>query len=112
MKKLALLGLFALGCKEQVKAIVNCEVKDGPTVECAIKQTEGTTKIEVCWDFTVTCANKAMLDVQHACAKVKNGGATNLIIPSDKIKMTGTCEGASEAAITGMTINGKASQRF
>lgn len=101
-------GLLALGCSTQeVSALVNCEVNEGPTVECAIKQTSGTAKMEVCWDFTVTCSNRAWLEVVHACAKLKDGGATNARIPTDKIKVTGTCEGPTNGAITDLMINGK-----
>lgn len=108
MKKAALMiGLLALvGCKK-VKATVNCEVKEGPTVECVVAQTEGSSEAEVCWDFKVTCANNASLEAELTCAKVKEGGSTTVTTPTDKIKLVGKCEGERKAGIGKMTINGK-----
>lgn len=113
MKHIALvLGLLVVGCKEEVNALVNCEAKTGPTVECAVKQSKGKAEIEVCWQFVSTCANNATLETERTCAKLKDGGARNVTIPTDKIKVTGNCEGTPDARIVEMTINGDAAKRL
>lgn len=109
---LCVLVVSAVACKrEEVAALVNCEVKEGPTVECAVKQTKGRSEIDVCFDFSVTCANGAALEANHICQKLKDGGARNVVVPTDKIETKGACEGATNAAVTNMTINGKATTR-
>lgn len=101
------LVLATSGCKKEVSALVNCEVTSGPAVECAVKQTKGTAKVEVCWDFRVTCASGATLEAERTCVNVKDGGATNVTIPAEKIKVTGACDGDKSAAIGNMTIDGE-----
>lgn len=108
---LLVIGVLALaGCKEQVLAQVNCEVKAGPVVECTIAQTKGTAEVEVCWDFKVACDSGATLDAARTCAKVSGGKTSNATIPADKLKMTGSCTGEKKATITNMTLNGQKSQ--
>ena len=106
MKHAALL-IGLLGCQEQVNATVNCEVKQGPVVECVVAQAKGKSEVEVCWDFKVTCANNASLATETTCAKVKDGGSTTVTIPTEKIKLAGDCQGDKKAGIGQMTINGK-----
>jgi hypothetical protein len=112
LRSVSVLVLTFTGCKrEEVAALVNCEVKEGPTVECALKQTKGTSEIDVCFDFSVTCTNGATLEAERVCQKLQNRGARNVTVPIDKIKMSGACEGEATGAVTNMTINGKASTR-
>lgn len=108
MKKLALVAfVLATGaCKREiVMAQVNCVTKEGPIVECQVTQTKGTSEMDVCWDFKVKCANAATLDA-HGCQKVKDKGTATLTIPTDKIKVNGTCDGSPQAEVVNMTING------
>jgi hypothetical protein len=74
-------------------------------VKCTVTQTKGTSEMEVCWDFHVTCANAATLDA-HGCGKVEDKGTTNVTIPTDKIKVSGNCDGNPQAVVQNMTING------
>src|SRR5215468_3795063 len=87
-----LLALVA-GCKEKVLAKVNCEVVEGPAVDCTVTETEGKTEIEVCWDFGVRCESGATLDAPRACVTVRDGETEKKNIPMDKIKVTGRCSG-------------------
>jgi len=112
LRSVSVLVLTLTGCKhEEVAALVNCQVKEGPAVECALKQTKGTSEMDVCFDFSVTCKNGATLEVEHVCQKLKNRGARNVTVPDDKIKISGACEGDANGAVTNMTINGKAPTR-
>ena len=108
MKQYVLLvGLLALGCREEVNALVNCAAKEGPTVECTVKQVKGKSEMEVCWQFKSVCANKASLETERTCTKLKDGGEKTVTIATDKIKISGACEGQPNATIEGMTINGQ-----
>ena len=104
-------ALLALaGCKgEQVKVEVLCETVQGPAVNCDVKQTEGKSEIEVCWDFSVTCTNGTKVDAPRSCAKVKDGGTTKYVIPGDKLVGAEKCDGGPKATVTNMTINGEKS---
>ncbi len=113
MKALWFASLILItACKgEEVAALVNCEVTAGPALECSIKQTKGRSEIDVCWDFSVTCANQATLEANHICQKLRDGAARNITVAADKLKITGRCEGEMKAAVTNMTINGDPAQR-
>jgi len=109
---LAIALVASTGCqKQQVLANVDCEVKAGPTVDCTIAETKGTAEVEVCWEFKVTCANGATLDAARTCAKVKDGQTSTATIPTDKIKVAGSCEGEKSASVTNLTINGEKAQK-
>ena len=104
--------LALAGCKgEEVAATVNCKALDGPLVECAVVQTKGKSEIEVCWDFHVDCPGGATLETERTCQKLKDGGARNVTIPAEKIKINGECKSDPKPALSNMTINGKPSQR-
>ncbi len=110
MKRLwvvAVLVLAGAGCGEKVAANVSCEVKKGPSVECSVKQTQGKSAIEVCWDFKASCANGATLQAARACAVVKDGGSASTTIPADKITITGSCQGQVTAEVANMKWKAK-----
>jgi hypothetical protein len=110
MKRVLLFGALQVvaACTHEVAALVDCEVTEGPVVECAAKQTQGRSAIEVCWDFSVTCANQATLEAKRICQRLQDGGARNVMVPTARLKMSGACEGEAKGAVTNMTINGKA----
>jgi hypothetical protein len=92
--RFALLFLLA-GCEVKVttptKVDVNCEAaSDG--VHCTVKQTEGTSEAEACWDFTVTC-EQGTVKTPRMCAKVKDGGTVKADTPRDKLIGIDTCKG-------------------
>lgn len=108
MKKYLLVVLVLAGCKgEEVAATVNCKVNEGPSIDCAVVQTKGKSEIEVCWDFFVDCPGGAKLEAERTCQKIKDGGARNVNIPAEKIKITGKCESDPKPQLVNMTINGK-----
>jgi hypothetical protein len=102
-------ALFAFaGCKrENVKVEVLCETVEGPAVNCDVKQTEGKSEIDVCWDFSVTCANGTKVDAPRSCTKVKDGGTTKHVIPGDKLTNVEKCDGEPKATVSNLTINGE-----
>jgi hypothetical protein len=105
MNKLVLLVVMASGCGTQVSANVDCKVQQGPTIECDVKQT--TTKdvtFEVCWDFSVECANKATLVAERTCTSVNGVAVAHVTIPTEKVKITGNCEGETKAKLENMAI--------
>ncbi|MFN0250675.1 MAG: hypothetical protein ACKV2T_27595 [Kofleriaceae bacterium] len=97
------------GC-EKVESKVLCEIKQGPSVECAVTQTKGKAEIEVCWNYKAECANKATLSAPKMCAKVKDGGSTTTTASGDKLVISGACEGGITGAVTDLTINGDAAK--
>lgn len=101
------LVIGAVGCKQEVATSVLCEIKQGPVLECNVKQTKGTAEIEVCWQYKAECANKATLEAPRTCAKVKDGGSTTSTTAADKLKITGECDKDPVGSVTGLTINGE-----
>jgi hypothetical protein len=105
MRVVVLLVLLA-GCREKVLAKVHCEVVQGPAVDCTIAQAEGTSEVEVCWDFGVRCDSGASLEAARTCTKVHDGETTKTTIPTPKIKITGACNGNKVGTLTNVTIDG------
>lgn len=104
---LLVIGLAA--CTERVEVAVNCETTAAPAVECTVKQTKGKSEVDVCWDFTATCANGTVVKPARTCAKVKDGGETKATIPRDKLPNVDKCGGDKPptAVVENLTINGK-----
>ncbi|MDQ3367778.1 MAG: hypothetical protein M3680_20330 [Myxococcota bacterium] len=107
-----MLVLFA-GCGEAVSAHVNCVTTAAPAVECDVQQTKGTSEIEVCWDFAITCANGAVVKAANTCQKVKDGGTTKVTIPADRLDGVDKCGGDQPptGTLANLTINGKPSTK-
>jgi hypothetical protein len=105
--------VLAAGCGEDVSAHVDCITTAAPAVECDVKQTKGKSEIEVCWDFSVTCANGAVVKAPNTCQKVKDGATAKVTIPADKLDGIDKCGGDKPptGALSNMTINGKASTK-
>jgi hypothetical protein len=114
MRIASLLGALGLvvalaGC-ESVKVSVDCVTVAGPAVNCDVKQTEGKSEVEVCWDFAVTCDNGTKVTAPRSCAKVKDGGTTHLVIPGDKLTDADKCDSGPKATVSNLTLNGKKSE--
>src|ERR1041385_2746229 len=109
MKFVVVVALLA-GCGERVLARVNCEVVQGPAVDCVVSQTEGASEIEVCWEFGVRCDSGATLAAERTCTKVRDGETKKTSIPMEKIKVTGSCSGNKVGSLTNLTIDGKAAR--
>src|SRR5690606_3055640 len=62
-------ALLGAGCSERVNVTVHCITVAGPAVECEVKQTQGKAEAEVCWDFTATCENGAVVKAARTCQK-------------------------------------------
>jgi hypothetical protein len=107
MKKCILLAIAA-GCSTQVSANVDCKVEAGPVIACTAKQTtDKDVSFEVCWDFSVECANKASLVAERTCATLTGTAPAQVTIPTEKIKITGSCEGEKTPKLGNMVITGK-----
>ncbi len=104
------LAIGSVGCRTEVAASVLCEIKEGPVVQCVVTQTKGTAKMDVCWEYKATCANKATLEAPHSCGRVEDGGKNTVTIHTESLKITGSCEGEVTGAVTGLTINGEATK--
>lgn len=104
-------ALAAVACRqEKVVASVHCEVVSGPAIDCDVRQTKGTTDVEVCWDFKVTCDSGSTLVAPHTCAHVAGGKTTKTTIAGDKLAITGTCTGEKHATLGTMTVNGETTE--
>ncbi len=112
--KLALLALLVplAACSEKVDVRVECVTTAAPAVECDVKQTVGKTEVEVCWDFTATCENGAVVKGARTCQKVKDGGTAKATIPADKLDGVDKCAGSHPptAKVENLTLNGKAAE--
>src|SRR3954452_16514484 len=96
MKLAPLVLLCLLGaCSEKVNVKVNCITTAAPAVECELKQTQGKSEVEVCWDFTATCDNGAVVKAARTCQRVKDGGTATATIPADKLDGIDKCGGSS-----------------
>ncbi|HEU4727087.1 MAG TPA: hypothetical protein VFT22_04340 [Kofleriaceae bacterium] len=103
---------LATACtKEKAHATVNCEVVAGPAVVCRVEETRGTIDVRVCWDFKLTCDNGATLTADRACAHVADGKTTTVTLGTDKLKLTGTCEGEKHGSLEPITIEEAPAQR-
>ncbi len=99
------------GCGEKVHVGVNCTTTAAPAVECVVTQKAGTSEVEACWDFSVTCGNGAIVTAPTACQKVKDGGTVKHTIPGDKLVGIDKCGGSGppKGVLANMTLNGKPS---
>lgn len=99
-------------CEEQVSVHVECKTTATPSVECDVAQKMGKSEVEACWDFSVVCANGAEVKAERTCQKVKDGGTAKTTIPAEKLSGVDKCggEGAPVGKMSGLTINGKATQ--
>ncbi len=108
------LTAFSAGCKENVNVTVNCETVADPNVAvlCQIKQVQGKTEVEACWDFAVTCANGTVVQTPRSCAKVKDGGSAVHRTEADKLTNLDKCAGDKPptAKVSNFTINGEAAK--
>jgi hypothetical protein len=92
----ALLGLLG-ACKSEVKAEVHCKgQKEG--MACVVSQTQGDSKVKVCWDLKVPCKNGTTV-TGSGCAEVSGGGKTDHLIPNTALENDEKCDEA-----TGMTM--------
>ena len=108
MNKLVVLLAIATGCgKKTVTASVDCEVKAGPVLECDAKQTNADAKVEVCWDFSIACGNGATFVAERTCTPVNGLVVSRVTIPTEKIKISGPCDGTKDAKVTNLTVDGK-----
>ena len=100
------------GEKTKLGAKVDCQVPTRESVECEVKQTEGKKEIEVCWDFSIECANGAKLTAPNTCQKVKDGGSEKVSIPRSAIENADSCggNGPPTAKVANLTIDGKKAQ--
>lgn len=113
MRYCALALLLFAACKsEKVHVNVNCITTAAPAVECDVTQKQGKSEVEVCWDFTATCANGAVVTAARTCQKVKDGGTVKATIPADKLQGVEKCGGDKppQASVTNMTLDGEKSQ--
>lgn len=113
MRYLPLALLVLAACSEHVDVHVDCITTAAPAVECEVKQTKGKSEVEVCWDFSVTCGNGAVVKAPNTCQKVKDGGTVKTTISADKLDGIDQCGGDKPptGSLTNMTINGKASTK-
>jgi hypothetical protein len=109
MKYTALALVLLVGCSEHVNVSVDCVTTAAPAVECDVKQTQGKTEVEVCWDFAATCDNGAVVKAARTCQKVKDGGTVKATIPGDKLDGLDKCGGSKPptAKVDNLTLNGK-----
>ncbi len=96
-----LVSSLLLGCKaevtvgagEAVNVTVNCVTVADPAVDCEINQTQGKGAAQVCFDFSVTCANGAVVKAERSCGNVADGKISKLRIPGDKLTGMDKCGG-------------------
>jgi hypothetical protein len=109
MKHGLLVLVLLAGCGEKVNVSVDCITTAAPAVECDVKQTKGKTEVEVCWDFSATCENGAVVKAARTCQKVKDGGTVKATITADKLDGIDKCGGTKPptAKVDNLTLDGK-----
>ncbi len=112
MKLAPLAFVLLAGCSEDVKVKINCITTAAPAVECELTQTVGKSEVDVCWDFSATCANGAVVKAARTCQKIKDGGTATATITADKLAGIDKCAGDKPptAKVENLTLNGKAGQ--
>lgn len=111
MKRLTVLLFVLAGCNEKVNVHIDCITTAAPAVECTVKQTQGTSEVDVCWDFSVTCGNGTVVKAPNTCHKIKGGATEKVTIPGDKLTDIDKCAGSNpQPKLENMTINGKKSE--
>ena len=88
---------------EDVKVSVHCETVADPAVNCELNQTQGKGAAHVCFDFSVTCANGAVVTAERSCGDVADGKISKLRIAGDKLTGMDKCGG--DGAPTGKVEN-------
>lgn len=108
---IAFAGLLA-GCGEKVDVHVDCITTAAPAVECTVHQVKGKQEVEVCWDFSATCENGAVVTAPNTCFKIKDGATEKVTITGDKLTGLDKCAGTRppQAKLEHMTLNGKPSE--
>jgi hypothetical protein len=119
MKSCLVLVLFGclVSCKvemsagkgEDVKVSVNCATAADLAVDCELNQTAGTAEVEVCFDFSVTCANGAVVKAPRSCGAAAGGKISKLRIPGDKLVGMDKCggDGAPKAVVENIVVKAK-----
>ena len=92
-----------VGGGEAVHVTVNCVTVAEPAVECELKQMQGKGAAQVCFDFSVTCANGAVVKAERSCGNVADGKISKLRITGDKLTGMDKCGG--DGAPTGKVEN-------
>jgi hypothetical protein len=105
-------AMLLAACGEKVNVNVSCVTTADPAVECTLVQTKGKSLVKVCWDFTATCANGAVVTAPHICHTIKDGGTEKLTVHADSLTGIDKCAGSTPptAKLSNMTIDGKATE--
>jgi hypothetical protein len=104
------LALLLVGCSEKVHVNVSCVTTATPSVECTLVQNKGKSQVKVCFDFTATCANGAVVTAPHICHDIKDGATEKVTVGVASLAGIDKCEGTTPpvAKLTNMTLDGKA----
>jgi hypothetical protein len=76
----------------------------GEGYDCAVEKTEGSNRVEVCWDLFVTCTNGPG-GTGHACGSVSPAATTHVAMPySSLVGARGCADKVTGAELTNVVV--------
>lgn len=94
----------ALGCGKETKVHVTCAGTGADHILCTTVHTEGTKRVEPCWDYVIGCKNGVQARA-HACTKVDPGGTVTTLIPTSEFHNLEDCDALASTAVDHMTVS-------
>ena len=97
-----LIGIAVVGCKQTVKANVDCKGA-GNGISCDVQQTQGDAKVKVCWAVKVNCKNGTVVS-GNSCGEVSGGGKTTVVLPAEKLENDDKCDAPQNMSVENVAI--------
>jgi hypothetical protein len=98
-----LLAPLLTGCTKPAKADVNCNGTAGG-MSCVVTETEGDSKLKVCWDIKATCKNGTIVNGKGFCGEVAGGGKTTVEVPNAKLENEDKCDTATNTSLENLVL--------
>lgn len=86
-------------------ARVDCGTPGPGGVDCDVKRTSGSGKLEACWDLDITCTNGGVM-TGHACGRLggdESAGVVNM--PVSGFSNQDACDAPSSGKVTNLVVN-------
>ncbi|HEY3817236.1 MAG TPA: hypothetical protein VGL81_08705 [Polyangiaceae bacterium] len=95
--------LLAAGCTKPAKADVNC-TGSAAGMSCVISETEGDSKLKVCWDIKAVCKNGTIVNAKGNCGEVAGGGKTTVEVPNAKLENEAKCDTSVNTTLENLVL--------
>lgn len=85
-------------------ARVDCGTPGPGGVDCDVKRTSGSGKLEACWDLDITCTNGGVMS-GHACGTLGAGEATGTVnMPVSSFSNQDACDAPASGAVKNLVV--------